>query len=392
MMNVYRTETPRWDYSPLPWLGVIAIALAGLVASGYLAYLHYAVHTKIGYSSFCAYSKTVNCDTVAQSPYSVFLGVPVAVWGILGYALMLFLSFLGLREDHSGRRLWILVYFISALFVLVSLVLGAVSALLIKSKCVICMFTYGLNLLLFFFTMSVRSKRRVKIRPGIGDDVRFLIQRLRLTGPAFGSLALLSVVMIAFFPSYWKMPPTAPSSDLEHGVTEEGRPWIGAKNARLTILEFTDYQCFYCRKAHFLLKDLLYRHKGAIKIVYYPFPLDKNCNPRVEETQHEGSCDLAFWTLAGLRQGKFWEMHDALFERRWDGGELTLKELASMVDADYDQLKTQLEDPDIRKLLFESAALGNRLGITATPGFVVEGRVYMGKIPEEIILDRLGSF
>ena len=389
-MNVYRTETPRWDFSPFPWLAVIAIALVGLIASAYLAYLHYAVHTKIGYSSFCAYSKTVNCDTVAQSPYSVFLGVPVAVWGVLGYALVLFLSFLGLREDHSGRRLWILAYFIAALFGLVSLLLGAVSAFVIQSKCVICMFTYGLNVLLFLFTMAVRSKRRVKIWPGIGEDVQFLVKRVRLTGPVFGFLLLASVAMIAFFPSYWKMPPTVPSSGLEHGVTEDGRPWIGTKNAKLTILEFTDYQCFYCRKAHFLLKELLHKHKGAIKVIYYPFPLDKNCNPRFEETHYQGSCDLAFWALTGLKSGKFWDMHDALFERQWDG-EITLKRLASVVGADYELLKTELEDPDIRKLVFDSVVLGNRLGITATPGFVVEGRVYMGKIPEEIILKRLGS-
>ncbi|MBU3949567.1 MAG: hypothetical protein KJ826_15285 [Proteobacteria bacterium] len=43
------------------------------------------MYTDIGYESFCAISKAINCDTVSQSPYSVFLGVPLAIWGVAGY-------------------------------------------------------------------------------------------------------------------------------------------------------------------------------------------------------------------------------------------------------------------------------------------------------------------
>nr|CBX30216.1 hypothetical protein N47_D30250 [uncultured Desulfobacterium sp.] len=72
---------------PFPiYFGTIAFLLfAGLADSIYLSVHHYLVYTDIGYESFCAISKAINCDTVSQSPYSIFLGVPVAIWGVAGY-------------------------------------------------------------------------------------------------------------------------------------------------------------------------------------------------------------------------------------------------------------------------------------------------------------------
>ena len=65
--------------------------MAGLVDSVYLSISHYRVYTDIGYKSFCAISRTINCDTVSQSPFSIFLDVPVPVWGIIGYTFFLLL-------------------------------------------------------------------------------------------------------------------------------------------------------------------------------------------------------------------------------------------------------------------------------------------------------------
>lgn len=70
---------------PLPFsfygLPVILLSLFGLVDSAYLAVSHYRNYMDIGYASFCAISRAINCDTVSQSPYAIFLGVPVASWG-----------------------------------------------------------------------------------------------------------------------------------------------------------------------------------------------------------------------------------------------------------------------------------------------------------------------
>ena len=78
---------------PLPfavyYFTVVFLTLAGLIVSLYLSYSHYRVYTDVGYKSFCAISKAINCDTVSQSAYSIFLGLPVPVWGIVGYIFFL---------------------------------------------------------------------------------------------------------------------------------------------------------------------------------------------------------------------------------------------------------------------------------------------------------------
>jgi uncharacterized membrane protein len=77
----------RIDPLPFPiyfWT-IFFLIIAGLANATYLSISHYRVYTDIGYRSFCAISKAINCDTVSQSPYSIFLGLPVPIWGIIGY-------------------------------------------------------------------------------------------------------------------------------------------------------------------------------------------------------------------------------------------------------------------------------------------------------------------
>ena len=72
----------RW-----PWWVALLASLVGLGLSIVLEQIHFRTHTDPGFHSFCAIDRTVNCDIVARSPYSVFFGVPVAAWGIFAYAL-----------------------------------------------------------------------------------------------------------------------------------------------------------------------------------------------------------------------------------------------------------------------------------------------------------------
>ena len=65
---------------------VIITTMAGLLDSVYLAASHYRNYADMGYKSFCAISSAINCDTVAQSQYSIFLNVPVSIWGIMAHA------------------------------------------------------------------------------------------------------------------------------------------------------------------------------------------------------------------------------------------------------------------------------------------------------------------
>ena len=95
---------------PLPfpvyfWIFVV-LAIMGLADAIYLSVSHYRVYTDIGYASFCAISKAINCDTVSQSPYSILWGAPVPVWGVFGYlCVIVLLPFAGSKEAGK-ERIW----------------------------------------------------------------------------------------------------------------------------------------------------------------------------------------------------------------------------------------------------------------------------------------------
>jgi len=98
--------------NPLPfpvyfWV-VALLAASGLADSIYLAVSHYRVYTDIAYSSFCAISKAINCDTVSQSVYSILYGAPIPVWGSIGYTFLLLI--LAIRPEKGSQRTTAVVY------------------------------------------------------------------------------------------------------------------------------------------------------------------------------------------------------------------------------------------------------------------------------------------
>jgi uncharacterized membrane protein len=163
---------------PLPfpvyfWAVVILTGL-GLADAIYLSISHYRVYTDIGYASFCAISKAINCDTVSQSPYSILWGAPVPVWGVFGYlCVLVFLPFAGSKEAEKVR-LWPFLFWIFLGFSLYSLALGLISALYIYSYCLMCIVSYAINFLLLFYAWLIR--RRFAQKGLIADlylDVQF---------------------------------------------------------------------------------------------------------------------------------------------------------------------------------------------------------------------------
>ena len=153
---------------------VLSLSFAGLAISIFLSVSHYRVHTDIVYQSFCAITKAFNCDTVSQSRYAVLGGLPVSVWGIFGYICFLFLAFISVAT-HKSPRGWELLFLASLTFSSVSIVFAGVSTLKIGSYCILCIFTYGINFLLLFFTWLTRRRFRTGgLGLGIRRDFQFI--------------------------------------------------------------------------------------------------------------------------------------------------------------------------------------------------------------------------
>jgi len=375
---------------PLPftfyfWI-VALLALGGVLDSTYLSISHFRVYTDIAYESFCAISRSINCDTVSQSPYSIFIGIPVPVWGIIGYSFfMLFLPF-ALSREAQKQKIWPILLLISLAFSIYSVILAYISTFYIHSYCMMCIVSFGINFLLLYYTWLIRKRfDKSGIIKGLKLDLIFLWDKKKKSIPVFLSFLCIVTFLLISFPSYWKFSPPVLSKSICNGITNEGYPWIGAKNPKLVITEFTDYQCFQCKKMHFFLRKLVEKNSDKIRLIHRHFPMDHKYNPIVKEPFHVGSGKMALLAEYAQTQGKFWEMNDLLFEIAGHTKYINIKKLAEKVGLDYRALSYSTKNSMIRYKVKHDIAIGMKLGINGTPGYVIDRKVYLGQIPPEIL-------
>jgi len=371
---------------PIYYWTVAFLAFFGFSDSIYLSISHYRVYTDIAYESFCAISKSINCDTVSQSPYSIFIGIPVPIWGIIGYSFfLLFLPF-ARSKDAQKERIWPILLFIALAFSIYSVILAYISTFYIHSYCMMCIVSFGINFLLLYYTWLVRRRfSKIGIIKGLMLDIGFLWDKKKKTIPIFLSTLCVIIFLLISFPSYWKFSSPVLSKSIPSGITDDGYPWIGAENPELEITEFTDYQCFQCKKMHFFLRKLVEKNYDKIRLIHRHFPMDHKYNPMVKEPFHVGSGAMALFAEYAQTQGKFWEMNDVLFAIVGSTNVLNIRKLAEKIGLDYRALSYSINNKIIRYKVKHDIAIGMKLGINGTPGYVIDGKVYLGQIPPEIL-------
>jgi protein-disulfide isomerase/uncharacterized membrane protein len=362
------------------------LAMIGLAVSGYLSVSHYRVYTDAVYESFCAISQSINCDTVSQSPYSIFLGLPVPVWGVIGYSFFLSMLTFARGPRTMKIRIWSLLSCVALIFSLYSIVLAAISTWQIRSFCIMCIVLYGINFLLLYFTWLTRKRFDPdSFFRALQKDVRYGKENRKTVAATAVAFLVLVGLTWSFFPVYWTFEPPAIRTEIPHGVTDDGHPWIGAKDAKLVITEFTDYLCFQCNKMHYYLRNLMTRYPGKLKIVHRHFPMDQQVNPLLQQPVHVGSGTLALFALYAGSQGKFWQMNDYLFATARSAGSIDVADLARTVGLEPEGLENSLKDPHLWRKLRSDMTDGFKLGVSGTPTFVLNGHLFQGHLPPEIV-------
>jgi protein-disulfide isomerase/uncharacterized membrane protein len=379
------------EIKPFPILVYLAVVLflifGGIIVSGYLSISHFRVYTDINYSSFCAISKAINCDTVSQSPYSIFLGIPVPIWGIIGYIFMLIT--LLLSYDIQSKK--ILVYptliFISIIFSMISIFLGIISAVKIHSYCLMCIVTYGINFMILFMIWLTRQRfEKQSWRISIKADVIFWKALKFKAFKAYSPLIILMVAILIFLPNYWKLGDDSPKkSTLNSGITENGNPWIGAKSPELTIIEYADYMCFQCKKMHFFLRNLVAAYPDKIRLVHKQFPMDKRFNPLITKEVHPGAGILSSIAIYAMEENKFWELNDYLYNYNMKHKAIYLRQIARDNNLDLNAMKIKIHKPEIQQKLQKDIVSGLKNNVNGTPSYIINGQVYTGQIPPYIL-------
>jgi len=377
------------------WVAALVMLMVGLVLSGELIRLHIEATSDAAYNSYCSVSETVSCDTVARSEYAIAFGVPLAVWGVFGYALMALIAGLGLR----GRSRSMAAPFAGlAIFSLaVSLVLAAISHFLIQAWCLVCVGTYVVNLAVAVLSFYLLGKE------GARASCRALLEQIakergrsRAVAGVVGGVAL---GLILFYPpapepvllaapqpeasgatpstSSDAIPPLVPGTQIETGVTQDGLPWIGAANPVVTITEFFDYQCSHCRHAFHALHKLLAVNPDRLRLEVRHFPLNPDCNRFISRPIYQHSCFNAKLANCAGEQKRFWEAHEYLFER--SGRKVEPTTFADALSLDAKKLDACLERDN--PALDRDIEAGIALQLHGTPVFVVDGNVYVQRLP-----------
>jgi len=167
-------------------------------------------------------------------------------------------------------------------------------------------------------------------------------------------------------------------------VTEDGHPWIGAENPDMVIEEFSDYMCLQCRKMHYFLRRMIQAYPDKIRLVHRHFPMDHTFNPIIKEPFHIGSARLAIVAIYFTEQGKFWEINDVLFNLPQQTESVNILELVKQAGLNPEDTKSIFQEPALWKKLQQDIQTGIKYRLTGTPGFVIDGNVYIGQIPADV--------
>lgn len=156
-------------------------------------------------------------------------------------------------------------------------------------------------------------------------------------------------------------------------VTYEGSPAKGPENAPITIVEFSDFQCPFCKRVLPSVDQVLKDYQGKVKLAFRqnPLPFHPNATPAAKAA------------LAAHKQGKFWEMHDKLFAGQNELNDANFKKWAKELKLDAKKFEKDMKDPAIQKAIEDDANFARANGAGGTPSFFINGVLLVGAQPYE---------
>jgi protein-disulfide isomerase len=163
--------------------------------------------------------------------------------------------------------------------------------------------------------------------------------------------------------------PGQPDPNKVYDIPTGDSPFKGPADAAVVITEFSDFQCPFCGKLPPLLDDVRAKFPKDVKVVYKEFPL----------SFHKNAMNASRAGLAAKRQGKFWEMHDKMFENMRALELDNLKKYAGEIGLDMTQFEKDLADPKIQKQIDDDMAIAKKVGVRGTPTVFVNGKRYAGQ-------------
>ena len=366
---------------------IVVLASLGLAASVAALYVHAQLLADASYTSFCDISETVSCEAVLTSQYGRVFGVPVAAGGAIWSALVLLLGVAGMRPARSeaASRVAGYIFVLSTIGLAGVLYLGYASFFILRSMCPLCLTTY-VAVVGLFVVSSAAASGLTALPARLGGDLRAAIG-----SPLAATLAVVwvvaSVSLVAFFPREAAVadnasePVAAPTETLSADEVAQFTKWLDAQprvdlgvpanGARVMVVKFNDYQCPACRQAYLAYKGVQRKYEsaypGQVAFVSLDYPLEAECNT---SGIHAAACEAAAAVRLARAKNRAPEMVEWLFANQAsltrDRVKEGLMEIAQVSDFDARYAETLVA-------VRADAQLGQRLKITGTPTFFIDG-------------------
>ncbi|WP_316832210.1 DsbA family protein [Pedobacter aquatilis] len=145
----------------------------------------------------------------------------------------------------------------------------------------------------------------------------------------------------------------------------------GNASAPIEIVEYGDYECPHCGNAYPVIKEIQQVFGNQIKFVFRNFPLQE---------AHQFAFSAALAAEAAALQGKFWEMHDAIYENQSRIGNELFDELAKTIGLDLEKFKADVEADETQQKVESDFESGIRSGVNGTPSFYINGTKFDGGV------------
>jgi len=379
---------------------ILVLAAIGLGASTMSSYVHYKLLTDASYTSACDVSATISCTQAYLSPYGSLLGVPVALGGVIFFAMVLVIAGVAgrpgskTRENAPGY-----IFALSTLGLSFVLYLAWASYFVLKTFCILCAITYVAVIAIFIISGGATTFPMKTLPDRARRDVRTLV-----SSPLALAIALLfvagSAAAVSVFPRDAAAGGVAAAAQAQPlpQVTDDERAKIAqwwevqpkvevpvpADGFKVLIVKFNDYQCPACKLTFEQYKQILpkYIAGGQVKYVVKQYPLEPECNPGVPNVVHNASCEAAAAVIMARSKGTSDKLEDWIFAHLGpplltpDQVKDAAKTVGGITDFDAQYLRVKEE-------LRTDAGLGQLLGVKSTPTFYINGRMPTQILPAQ---------
>lgn len=373
---------------------VLLLSLVGLALSGYLVYLHLGLlRGELLGGAACTGSGAFNCHAVTGGAWGKWLGIPLSLWGCLGYLTLFALALLAQQSPEWSAHAFTLIALLAVAFVVVDLALFAVMAFVIRLYCFFCLLTYAVNLPLFFIAARSLAYPGREIFGRVGPALGALIPSSRRPAAGlFWGIMIVALAGVASLEAATLFVSRGKIGNLRHQVRDfmskqprvsvnvADDPMLGPPGAPIQMVEFSDFLCPACQRASKLNTVILANHRRDAVFIFKHYPLETSCNSAVQRTAHVGACAIAAASECAHQQGKFWPFHDLVFEQGHAYRVAAIEQDAGRLGLDMPRFRACMESGQGLEAVKRDIAEGAKIGVVSTPTYVINGVQMVGGI------------